>query len=64
MVLIFCKGIENKSFYHFSHDPVANLNNLTNFEKADDDFDPICLKNKFWELVKLDIVDALENENF
>jgi hypothetical protein len=31
--------------------------NFSNFENADDDFDPICLKGKHWEIIKLDIID-------
>lgn len=30
---------------------------FTNFKNADDDFDPICLKGKYWEIIKLDIID-------
>jgi hypothetical protein len=29
---------------------------LINFDKAEDDFDPICLKNKAWDIVKLDFM--------
>ncbi|SHF46569.1 Nucleotidyl transferase AbiEii toxin, Type IV TA system [Salegentibacter echinorum] len=32
---------------------------MTDFEEADSDFDPICLKNKYWELIKLDIEEAV-----
>jgi len=28
---------------------------LIDFELAENDFNPICLKNKHWELIKLDI---------
>ncbi len=34
---------------------------LTDFDMADTDFDPICLKGKHWELIKLDIVESVEN---
>ena len=27
----------------------------------DEDFDPICLKHKYWELIKLDIQEKMEN---
>ncbi len=30
------------------------MSQLTNFEAADYDFDPKCLKGKYWELIKLD----------
>jgi len=45
--------------YPYSHDEIAIRKNLTDFSNADDDFDPICLKGKYWELIKLDIIDAL-----
>jgi len=46
--------------YPYSHDPNEILRNFTNFETADNDFEPICLKGKYWELIKLDIVEAIE----
>jgi predicted nucleotidyltransferase component of viral defense system len=39
------------------------INQLTDFDSADSDFDPKCLKGKYWELIKLDIEDSI-NENF
>ena len=46
--------------YPYHHDENLILENLKNFSKADNEPDPICLKGKYWELVKLDIVEALE----
>ena len=46
--------------YPYSHDSNEILRNFTNFETADNDFEPICLKGKYWELIKLDIVEAIE----
>jgi len=46
--------------YHYTHDEELILNNLSNFELADDDFDPICLRGKYWEFIKEDIVDAVK----
>lgn len=34
--------------------------NFTDFEKADSDFDPVCLRGKYWELIKLDLVEFVE----
>ncbi|WP_410880803.1 nucleotidyl transferase AbiEii/AbiGii toxin family protein [Myroides sp. DW712] len=45
--------------YPYTHDEELIMNNLINFELADDDFDPICLRGKYWEFIKEDIVDAL-----
>jgi hypothetical protein len=32
------------------------------FEKANDDFDPICLRNHYWELIKLDFEEKVQSE--
>lgn len=34
-------------------------NQLINFETADSDFDPVCLLNKSWEIIKLDFSEKL-----
>jgi len=46
--------------YPYTHDPYEILRNFTNFKTADNDFEPICLKGKYWELIKLDFVEAIE----
>jgi len=46
--------------YPYTHDQELILNNLINFELANDDFDPICLRGKYWEFIKEDIVDAVK----
>lgn len=43
--------------YPFSHDPVKILEKLTDFTQADDDFNPVCLRGKHWELIKLDLIE-------
>ena len=45
--------------YNYSKEEIKTK--LTDFEKADRDFDPICLKNKYWELIKLDIAESIQN---
>jgi len=47
--------------YPYTHDQEIIMNNLINFELADDDFDPICLKGKYWEFIKEDIIDVVKN---
>jgi len=47
--------------YPYSYSKEEIITKLTDFEKADTDFDPICLKNKYWELIKLDIVESIQN---
>lgn len=46
--------------YLYTHDQELILNNLINFLFADDDFDPICLRGKYWEFIKEDFVDAVK----
>lgn len=47
--------------YPHTHDRIILRNKFTQFEDADIDFEPVCLKGKHWELIKLDIVDFLKN---
>jgi hypothetical protein len=44
----------------YSHDKLLILKNLTDFSLADDDFDPICLRGKYWEFIKEDISEAVK----
>lgn len=53
----------HKERYPYTHNPEEILRNFVNFETADNDFEPICLKGKYWELIKLDIVEAIEKLN-
>lgn len=46
--------------YPFRHDRNEILAKFTNFENADDDFEPYCLRGKHWDMVKMDIVRAIE----
>ena len=50
----------HKQRYPYNHDPLKIRNCLSDFEIADEDFDPICLKGKYWELIKLDLIDFAE----
>jgi hypothetical protein len=36
------------------------IEGLTNFERADEMEDPVCLKGKVWELIKLDLEEIVE----
>lgn len=49
----------HKSRYPYSHDKPLILANLTNFARADEDFEPVCLRGKYWEFIKEDIVEAV-----
>ena len=40
----------------YNHDEKLISENFLDFERADKDFTPICLKGKHWELIKLGFV--------
>lgn len=44
--------------YPFSCNREELLEKFTDFGHADNDFDPICMKNKTWELIKLDLEES------
>lgn len=52
----------HKERYPWSHDKEEIMKKLIDFEQADGDFDPICMKNKYWELIKLDILEIVKSE--
>jgi hypothetical protein len=45
----------HKKRYPYSHNESEILANFIDFANADDDFNPICLREKYWELIKQDI---------
>mgnify|MGYP000862990123 CR=1 FL=1 len=46
--------------YEYTHDRNLIITNFSDFTSADEDFDPICLKNKDWEIIKLDFTEFSE----
>jgi predicted nucleotidyltransferase component of viral defense system len=46
--------------YPYSHNRQEITNNFSNFGNADIDFDPVCLRKKYWEIIKLDITEAVQ----
>ena len=46
--------------YPYGHDEVELKKNFVQFENADGDFDPVCLREKHWELIKIDIIDFVK----
>ncbi len=46
--------------YPYTHNEDLILQNFISFELADDDFDPVCLRGKYWEFIKEDIAEAVE----
>lgn len=45
--------------YTYSHDRELIIQNFTSFQQADDDFNPICLKGKYWEFIKEDFEEII-----
>jgi len=41
--------------YPYSHKKETLISKLVDFQFADDDLSPICLKGKYWELIKMDL---------
>ena len=50
----------HKQRHEYTHDRKQILASFKNFAFADDDMDPICLKGKIWELIKLDFDELVE----
>jgi predicted nucleotidyltransferase component of viral defense system len=46
--------------YPYSHSNDVLINKLVDFQFADDDLTPICLKGKYWELIKEDLYDIIQ----
>ena len=47
----------------YTHNRQEVLECLMKFEQADNDFEPLCLKNKNWHLIKLDIIEIVKSSN-
>ena len=47
----------HKEKYPYNHNHMQIRSSFSNFILADEDFDPICLKGKHWEIIKLDMID-------
>lgn len=46
--------------YPYNHDEDLIRRNFIDFSLADEDFDPNCLRGKYWELIKLDFFEVLQ----
>lgn len=46
--------------YPYDHDEELIRSKFIDFSNADNDYDPECLRGKYWELIKLDITRALQ----
>lgn len=47
----------HKERYPYTHDKTHICKRFSDFKIADEDFDPVCLKGKVWEIIKLDMID-------
>ncbi len=47
--------------YPYNHNEELIIKNFTLFDQADDDFDPICFKGKYWEFIKEDFEEIINN---
>lgn len=45
--------------YPYTHDRDLIIQNFTSFEQADEDFNPICFKGKYWEFIKEDFEEII-----
>ena len=52
----------HKQRFEWTHDELLITNNFTDFVEADNDLDPICLKNKEWVFIKEDIEAAITGQ--
>lgn len=46
--------------FKYEHDRKELINRLTDFTKADDEPDPICNLGKYWDIIKLDLIDEVQ----
>ena len=46
--------------YPWTHERETIIRNFTSFQLADEDFDPNCLRGKYWEFIKMDFVNWLQ----
>jgi hypothetical protein len=46
--------------FEYTHNRDEIIKNFTNFKAADNEIDPICLKGKDWEDIKIDFLEALD----
>ena len=49
--------------YEWNHDKSKLISQFLNFKYAENDFNPICLLNKNWEDIKLDLIDTISTLN-
>ena len=46
--------------YPYTHDRATLIDKFSDFKSSECDFEPVCLKGKFWEFIKLDLLDFIK----
>jgi hypothetical protein len=54
----------HKERFPYGHNEEEIRNGFLDFYSADDDFDPICMLGKHWELIKYDFIQWLTSHNY
>lgn len=47
--------------YPYTHNRATLIGKFRDFESADSDFEPDCLRGKYWEFIKLDLLDFIKD---
>jgi len=45
----------HKTRHPYTHNKDLIIDNFLNFDKADYDFEPVCLRGYYWEIIKLEL---------
>ena len=45
--------------FPYSHSKKTIMENFVDFDRADDDFDPVCFRGKYWECIKMDFCEEI-----
>jgi predicted nucleotidyltransferase component of viral defense system len=45
--------------YPYTHERELLKEKITDFNQADEDFEPMCLRGRHWELIKVDMIDFI-----
>lgn len=46
--------------YPYTHERELLIEKFTDFTQADDDFEPLCLRGRHWELIKLNMIEFID----
>ena len=57
----FNENVDLHEFKTTNHEKDTLINKLTDFSIADEDFEPNCLRGKYWEFIKEDFEEAIQS---